>query len=128
MEKLTVNYIRPSDCIYLEIICKEKEQFYNCGNEDAKQEYGRPNCRSCNIYKGIDEYNKEMEHKRELEKLKENLIELRNIICCESNNCNLTICRYNQSGTCTNEEKRKECVGVSKRALCLKGRKNEFEN
>lgn len=34
------------------------------------------------------------------------------------NNCNLTTCRYNQSGTCTNEEKRKECVEVSKR-VCV---------
>lgn len=33
--------------------------------------------------------------------------------------CNLTIRRYNQSGTCTNEDKRKECVEVSKRVLCL---------
>lgn len=36
-----------------------------------------------------------------------------------NNNCNLTTCRYNQSGKCTNEEKRKECVEVSKRVLCL---------
>ena len=40
----------------------------------------------------------------------------------ENNNCNLTTCRYNQSGTCTNEEKRKECVEVSKRVLCLEDR------
>lgn len=33
--------------------------------------------------------------------------------------CNLTTCRYNQSGDCTNEDKRKECVEVSKRVLCL---------
>lgn len=39
----------------------------------------------------------------------------------ENNNCNLTTCRYNQSGTCTNEDKRKECVEVSKRVLCLSG-------
>lgn len=38
-----------------------------------------------------------------------------------NNNCNLTTCRYNQSGTCANEEKRKECVEVSKRVLCLEG-------
>lgn len=36
--------------------------------------------------------------------------------------CNLTTCRYNQSGTCTNEEKRKECVEVSKRVLRLDDR------
>lgn len=123
MEKLTVDYIRPSDCIYLEIRCEEKEQFYNCGNEDAKQEYGRPNCRSCNLYKCGEEYNKEMKHKRELEKLKENLLELGNMIGHGNNNCNLTTCRYNQSGTCVNEEKRKECVEVSKKVLCLEGNK-----
>lgn len=33
--------------------------------------------------------------------------------------CNLITCRYNQSGKCNNEEKRKECVEVSKRVLCL---------
>lgn len=27
----------------------------------------------------------------------------------ENNNCNLTTCRYNQSGTCTNEDKTEEC-------------------
>lgn len=40
------------------------------------------------------------------------------------NNCNLSAYRYNQSGTCTNEEKRKECVEVSKRVLCLEGNDN----
>lgn len=40
--------------------------------------------------------------------------------------CNLTTCRYNQSGTCTNEDKRKECVEVSKKVLCLEDRENEF--
>lgn len=122
MEKLTVDCIRPSDCIYLEIICEEKEQFYNCENEDAKQEYGRPNCRGCDLYKGIEEYRKEMEHKRELEKLKENLLELWDTMGYKNNNCNLATCRYNQSSTCTNEEKRKECVEVSKRVLCLEGK------
>lgn len=34
-------------------------------------------------------------------------------------NCNLTTCRYNENGKCTNEEKRKECVEVSKLVLCL---------
>lgn len=41
----------------------------------------------------------------------------------QNNNCNLTTCRYNQSGTCTNEDKRTECVEVSKRVLCLEDRK-----
>lgn len=40
------------------------------------------------------------------------------------NNCNLTTCRYNQSVKCTNEEKRKECVEVSKRVLCLNNEEN----
>lgn len=44
------------------------------------------------------------------------------------NNYNLTTCRYNQSGKCTNEDKRKECVEVSKRVLCLEDKENEFEN
>ena len=35
------------------------------------------------------------------------------------NNCNLTTCRYNADGKCTNEEKRKECVRVSKDVLCV---------
>lgn len=43
----------------------------------------------------------------------------------KNNNRNLTTCRYNQSGKCTNEEKRKECVEVSKRALCLEDIENE---
>ena len=34
------------------------------------------------------------------------------------NNCNLTTCRYNADGKCTNEEKREECVEVSKLVLC----------
>lgn len=42
----------------------------------------------------------------------------------DSNNCNLTTCRYNQSGKCTNDEKRKECVETSKKVLCLEDRKN----
>lgn len=46
----------------------------------------------------------------------------------DNNNCNLTTRRYNQSGKCTNEDKRKERVEVSKKVLCLEGRKNEFEN
>ena len=37
----------------------------------------------------------------------------------EMNNCNLTTCRYNADGKCTNEEKRKECVRVSKAVLLI---------
>ena len=36
----------------------------------------------------------------------------------ENNNCNLTTCRYNADGKCTNEEKRKECIEVSRKVLC----------
>lgn len=36
-----------------------------------------------------------------------------------NNNCNLTTCRYNADGKCTNEEKRKECIRVSKSVLCV---------
>ena len=44
------------------------------------------------------------------------------------NNCNLTTCRYNADGKCTNEEKREECVRVSKDVLCItdKEKKNPF--
>ena len=45
-----------------------------------------------------------------------------------NNNCNLTTCRYNRSGTCTNKDKRQECVEVSKKVLRLEDRENEFEN
>lgn len=38
---------------------------------------------------------------------------------CENNNCNLTTCRYCKDGKCTNEEKQKECIYVSKKVLCL---------
>lgn len=34
------------------------------------------------------------------------------------NDCNLTTCRYNKDGKCTNKEKRKECVEVSRKVLC----------
>lgn len=43
----------------------------------------------------------------------------------DNKNCNLTTCRYNKSGTCMNEDKRKECVEVSKKVLCLEDRENE---
>lgn len=33
--------------------------------------------------------------------------------------CNLNTCRYNENGKCTNEEKRKECLDVSRKVLCL---------
>lgn len=32
-------------------------------------------------------------------------------------NCNLTTCRYNKNGKCTNEKKRKECVEVAEKVL-----------
>ena len=35
------------------------------------------------------------------------------------NNCNLTTCRYNEDGKCTNEEKMEECVRVSKAVLLI---------
>lgn len=35
------------------------------------------------------------------------------------NNCNLTTCRYNADGKCTNEENWKECAEVSLCVLCL---------
>ena len=37
----------------------------------------------------------------------------------ENNSCNLTTCRYNADGKCTNEGKRKECIEVSRKVLCL---------
>ena len=44
---------------------------------------------------------------------------------CENKpNCNLTTCRYNADGKCTNEEKREECVDVSRKVLCLDEIKN----
>ena len=39
---------------------------------------------------------------------------------CENKaNCNLTTCRYNADRKCTNEEKREECVRVSKAVLMI---------
>ena len=35
----------------------------------------------------------------------------------KTTNCNITTCRYNENGKCTNEEKRKECVEVSEKVL-----------
>ena len=37
----------------------------------------------------------------------------------ENKKCNLTSCRYNAYGKCTNKEKREECVEVSRKVLCL---------
>ena len=39
-----------------------------------------------------------------------------------NNNCNLINCRNNEHGKCTNEEKREECVRVSKAVLCIDGK------
>lgn len=45
----------------------------------------------------------------------------------ENNKCNLASCRYNKNGQCANEDKRKECVDVSKLVLCLEDSEtNEF--
>lgn len=38
----------------------------------------------------------------------------------ENKKCNLTFCRYNADGKCTNGEKRKECIEVSEKVLCIK--------
>lgn len=37
----------------------------------------------------------------------------------ENKKCNLISCRYNADGKCTNEEKRKECVEVSRKVLYI---------
>ena len=37
----------------------------------------------------------------------------------ENKKCNLTSCRYNAYGKCTNKEKREECVRVSRKVLCI---------
>lgn len=37
----------------------------------------------------------------------------------ENKKCNLASCRYNADGKCTNDEKRKECVRVSKAVLMI---------
>lgn len=41
-------------------------------------------------------------------------------------NCNLTTCRYNENGKCTNDEKRKECVETVEKVLFY--RKSTSEN
>lgn len=48
-------------------------------------------------------------------------MELQQCYSLYNNNCNLTTCRYNKSGTCTNEDKRKECVEVSEGDFGLSG-------
>lgn len=42
------------------------------------------------------------------------------------NNCNLTTCRYNADGKCTNKEKREECVDVARKVLCLDENNNSI--
>lgn len=38
----------------------------------------------------------------------------------ENKKCNLNTCRYNTDGKCTNDEKRKECIEVFEKVLCIK--------
>lgn len=38
----------------------------------------------------------------------------------ENKKCDLNTCRYNANGKCTNDEKRKECIEVSEKVLCIK--------
>lgn len=38
----------------------------------------------------------------------------------ENKKCNLIFCRYNSDGKCANDEKRKECIEVSEKVLCIK--------
>lgn len=37
----------------------------------------------------------------------------------ESMCCNFTVCSYNTDGKCSNTDKRKECVEVSRKVLCM---------
>lgn len=37
----------------------------------------------------------------------------------ENNRCNVVSCQCNKDGICQNEEKRKECVRVSGKVLCI---------
>ena len=43
-----------------------------------------------------------------------------------SDNCNLTTCRYNENGKCTNEEKRKACAEVVKKVLVYQNKQGEI--
>lgn len=45
--------------------------------------------------------------------------------CLSFNSCNLTTCRYNQDGQCTNKHARKECVELCVKVLCLEDVENE---
>lgn len=38
-------------------------------------------------------------------------------MCTKMNNCNLTTCRHNEKGKCTNENERKICVEVAEKVL-----------
>lgn len=44
-----------------------------------------------------------------------------------NNSCHLASCRYNCNGICQNEDKRKECVDLSKLVLCLEDKGDERE-
>ena len=33
--------------------------------------------------------------------------------------CNLASCRYNADGKCANDEKRKECIDICEKVLCM---------
>ena len=46
----------------------------------------------------------------------------------KNNNCNLKTCRYNENGKCTNEEKRKVCLEVSRKVLCEDDKENKNKN
>lgn len=37
----------------------------------------------------------------------------------ESMCCNFTVCIYNTDGKCSNTDKRKECVEISRKVLCM---------
>ena len=43
----------------------------------------------------------------------------------ERKECHLAYCRYNKNCICQNEDKRKECVDVSMKVLCLEDREDE---
>lgn len=68
----------------------------------------------------------EQDVKSEIQSLKDMGIEITSEILKKyaDSQCNLTTCRYNQSGICTNGNKQKECVEVSKKVLCLEGENN----
>ena len=43
-----------------------------------------------------------------------------------TNNCNLTTCRYNENGKCTNEEKKKACGEEIKKVLVYQKKQGEI--